>query len=141
MALSDQLSDLAAKTKQLEDTAAAAKTQNRAKLEKERDKLHTDMQSEAKKLQAGAEKSKSDARTWWADMAANAEQQRNHLHAKIEERKTERKVDKAMRDADDAENYAVNMIQTAAYCIDAAEYAVADAVIARANADDLVTTS
>jgi hypothetical protein len=141
MALSDQLSDLAGKTKQLEDTAAAAKTQNRAKLEKERDKLHTDMESEAKKLQAGADKSKTEARTWWADMAAHAEQQRKDLHAKIEAQRAERKVDKAMRHADDAENYAVSMIQTAAYCIDAAEYAVADAVIARADADDLVTTS
>jgi RNA polymerase-binding transcription factor DksA len=141
MALSDQLTDLAGKTKQLEDTAAAAKAQNRAKLEKERDKLHSDMQSEAKKLQAGADKSKADAQTWWADMAARAEQQRKDLHAKIEERKSERKVDRAMHQADDAESYAASMIQAASYCIDAAEYAVADAVIARGQADDLVMAS
>ena len=141
MALSDQLSALAGKTKELEDTAAAAKAQNRAKLEKDREKLHSDMETEAKKLQSGAEKSKSEARTWWADMAARAEQQRMDLHSKIEERKTERKVDKAIRNADDAENYAITMIQAAAYCIDAAEYAVADAVVARGQADDLVTAS
>jgi RNA polymerase-binding transcription factor DksA len=141
MALSDQLSDLAGKTKQLEDTAAAANAQNRAKLEKEREKLHSNMQSEAKKLQSGIGKSKAEARTWWAEMAARAEQQRNDLHAKIEDRKAERKVDKALGHADDAETYAANMIMAAAYCIDAADYAVADAVIARAEADDLVMAS
>jgi hypothetical protein len=139
MALSDQLTDLAHRTRQLEDTASAAEAQNRAKLEKERDKLHSEMQTEAKQIQSKAKEGKSDAQTWWAGVTVQAEKQRNDLHQKIEERKAERKVDKAMRHADDAESYAVNMIQVAAYCIDAAEYAVADAVIARSQADDLVT--
>jgi hypothetical protein len=140
MALSDQLTDLAGKTKHLEDTAAAAETQNRAKLEKEREKLHTEMQSEAKKIQTTAGDAKAQGQTWWVEMAAHAEKQRKDLHAKIEERKAEHKVDKAMRHADEAENYAINMIQVARYCIDAAEYAVADAVIARTDADNLVST-
>jgi hypothetical protein len=138
VALSDQLQDLADRTKRLEDTAAAAKAQNRAKLEKDREQLHTTMQSEAKKVQASGDKTKGDFQAWWAGMAANAEQQRNDMHDKIEQHKAERKVDKAVRHADDAENYAVDLIEVAAYCVDAADYAVADAVIARADADELV---
>jgi hypothetical protein len=138
MALSDQLTDLAHRTKQLEDTAAAAQAQNRAKLEKERDKLHADMQSEAQKLQSRAAKTKSETQTWWAGVAAHAEAQRTEIHDKIEQRKAEREMDKAMGEADDAEDYAADMIEVAAYYIDAAEYAVADAVIARSQADELV---
>jgi hypothetical protein len=138
MALSEQLQDLADRTKRLEETAAAADAQNRAKLEKDREQLHTTMQSEAKKLQARGDQTKGDFQAWWAGMAAKAEQQRKDMHDKIEQHKTERKVDKAVRHADDAENYAVDLIQVAAYCIDSADYAVADAVIARAEADDLV---
>jgi hypothetical protein len=47
-------------------------------------------------------------------------------------------VDKAVRNADDAEAYAMEMIQVACYCVDTAEYAVADAVIARSDAHDLI---
>jgi len=36
MALSDQLTDLAGRTKQLEESAAAAKEKNRTKLEQDR---------------------------------------------------------------------------------------------------------
>jgi hypothetical protein len=138
MALSDDLTDLAGRTKHLEDTAAAVESQNKVKLEKEREKLHGEMQTEAKKIESSATDADTKTKAWWAEMTARAEKQRKDLHSKIDERKAERKVDKAMRHADDAENYAVNMIQVARYCIDAAEYAVTDAAIARTEADDLV---
>ena len=140
MALSDQLSDLADRTKQLENTAAAAEAQNRTKLEKDRDKLHAQMQTEAKKIQSDASNAKSETRSWWADMTAKAEKQRNDLKAKIEQKKAEHNVDKAMQRADDAEGYAVDMISYAAYWIDSAEYAVVDAVIARSEADEMVAS-
>src|SRR5690349_21139867 len=104
MALSDQLTDLAAKTKQLETTAAAAEQQDRAKLENDREKLHKHMRMEATKVQSSAADAKTKTMNWWADLTARAEEQRNELHDKIEERKSERKVDKAMRNADDAES-------------------------------------
>src|SRR5262249_39313217 len=121
MALSDQLTDLAGRTKRLEDTAKAAETQNRQKPRKERDQPPPKMQKEAKDLQKSAGTKKAEAQSWWADMTANVEQQRAKLHADIEKRKAERKLDNANRNADDAEQYAEGMISLAAYVIDAAE--------------------
>jgi hypothetical protein len=54
MALSDQLEDLATRTKHLEDTAKAADEKNRASLEQERERLHSNVQTEAQQLQASA---------------------------------------------------------------------------------------
>jgi len=66
------------------------------------------------------------------------EQRRAELRAKVEERHAERKVEQAQRNADDAEDYASGLVLMAAYVIDAAEYAVVDATIARSEADALV---
>jgi len=138
MALSDQLTDLAARTKQLEDAAAAADAKNRAMLEQEREKLHSNMQKEAKDLQSTADRAGAEAHSWWADVTARMEQRRAELRAKVEERHAERKVEQAQRNADDAEDYASGLVSMAAYVIDAAEYAVVDATIARSEADALV---
>jgi hypothetical protein len=138
MALSDQLTDLAGRTKRLEDTAAAAEAQNKTKLEQEREKLHTATATEAKKLKTSADKAGSGAQTWWADTANRVEERRAELRAKIDERKAERKVDRAKRNANDAEHYASDLVSLAAYVLDATEYAIVDAAIARAEADALV---
>jgi hypothetical protein len=63
---------------------------------------------------------------------------RAELRAKIDERHAERKVEQAQRNAADAEAYASGLVSMAAYVIDAAEYAVVDATIARSEADALV---
>src|SRR5205823_8172202 len=52
MALSDQLTDLAQRTKHLEDAAAAARARNRAMLEDQQEKLHSQMSAEAQHLES-----------------------------------------------------------------------------------------
>ncbi|SRR6266704_488990 len=138
MALSDRLMDLATRTKNLEDAAAATKARNRAKLEQQREALHSKMTTEAKGIQSSAGKAEADARSWWNDTTVRFEQRRAELRTKMDEQRTERKVERAKNNADDAEDYASDMVTWAAYAIDAAEYAVIDAAIARSEADELV---
>jgi len=141
MALSDQLTDLAGRTKQLEASASAAREKNRVKLVQDREKLHSTVQKDAQSARSSAEAAKSELASWWADTTEKLEQQRTAMRAKIDLRRTERKVDKAERNASDAEDYAADMVSIAAYAIDAAEYAVVDAAIARGEADDLAAAS
>jgi hypothetical protein len=54
MAISDQLTELAARTKRLEDTAAAAQEPDRAELEKERENLHSSIEADARKIKSDA---------------------------------------------------------------------------------------
>ena len=135
MALSDQLTDLANRTKQLEDSASAARERNGIKLEQQRDKLDAAMQKQAEKIKTDAQKGEAKARSWWADTTERIEERRAELHDKMEKNKLEHESKKAERDARDAEEYAANLIGIAAYVTDAAEYAVIDATIARSQAD------
>lgn len=141
MTPSDQLTDLADRTRRLEDAAAAAAARNRAMLEQEREKLHAAMEKEAKDLQSSAKATETEARSWWAETTTHIEQRRAQLRAEIDQRRAERKLEKAKRNADDAEDYAAGLVSLAAYVIDAAEYAVVDAAIARGEADELAAAN
>src|SRR5205823_12941383 len=79
MALSDQLTDLAQRTKHLEDAAAAARARNRAMLEDQQEKLHSQMSAEAQHLESSAREATTDVRSWWTDTTANIEQWRAGL--------------------------------------------------------------
>ncbi len=57
--------------------------------------------------------------------------------ARSDERHYEHDLKKAVRQADDAEADAADAVSLALYLYDEAEYAVIDAVVARAVADDL----
>jgi hypothetical protein len=59
------------------------------------------------------------------------------MQAKREHHKAERDLRLAVRRADDAELDAADAIEFAISVLDQAEYAVVDAAIARADADDL----
>ena len=54
MAICDQLTDLAARTRRLEDTAAATQEQDRAELEKRRENLHSAIEADARNIKSDA---------------------------------------------------------------------------------------
>ncbi len=138
MALSDQLTELAARTKKLEDAAAANKAKSQAELEQDQEKLNTKMQSQAESIQASVDKKQADARAWWTETTKRFEQRRAEGRSKMEQMKAERKLDKAQNTADYMQDVAVDYVAWAAYAVTAAEYAVTDAAIARKSADELV---
>jgi DNA repair exonuclease SbcCD ATPase subunit len=141
MALSDQLTDLAARTKKLEDTAAATRAKDRAQLEQERERLNSNMEAQAQRIQSSVDQAQADAQGWWTDTTRRFEQRRADVRATIDQQKAERKLDRAQHNADDWEQYAADTVSWAAYAVDAAEYAVIEAAIARKAADDLVAGS
>ncbi len=138
MALSDQLTELAARTKKLEDTAAANKAKSQAELEQEQEKLNAKMRSQAESMQASMDKKQADARSWWTETTKRFEQRRAEGRMKMEQMKAERKLEKAENTADYMQGIAADYVAWAVYAVDAAEYAVTDAAIARKSADELV---
>jgi hypothetical protein len=141
MALSDQLTDLAARTKELEDATAANKAKSQAQLEQEREKLNAKMQAQAQKMQSSVDKTQADAQAWWTETTKRFEQRRAEVRTKMDQQKAERKLDRSQHNADHMENIAADYVAWAAYAVDAATYAVTDAAIARKEADELATTS
>lgn len=141
MALSDQLTELAARTKKLEDAAAANKAKSQAQLEQEREKLNAKMQAQAQKIQSSVDKTQAGAQAWWTETTKRFEQRRAEVRTKMDQQKAERKLDRAQHNADHMENIAADYVAWAAYAVDAAQYAVTDAAIARKQADELVTAS
>src|SRR6266545_3765594 len=75
MALSDQLTDLAARTRDLEEAAAATRAKNRVKLEDQREKLHSKIKTEAQSILSTAGKAETGARSWLTDTTTRLEQQ------------------------------------------------------------------
>ncbi len=139
MALSDQLTDLAVRTKKLEDAAAANRAKNRAQLEEDLNTLNAKMEAQSQKIQSSFDKSQADAQAWWTETTKRFEQKRAEMKAKMGEQKAEMKVDRAQHNADRMETIAADYVAWAAYAVDCAEYAVIDAAIARKEADELVT--
>lgn len=138
MALSDQLTELAARTKKLEDATAANKAKSQAQLEQEQEQLNAKMYAQAQKIQSSVDKDQADAQAWWIETTKRFEQRRAEVRTKMDQHKTERKLDRAQHNADHMENIAADYVAWAAYAVDAAQYAVTDAAIARKEADELV---
>jgi hypothetical protein len=136
-ALSEQLSDLAARSKKTEDVVAAARENNRAKLESQRDRLKNAIADGDAKAQARAAAAETKRQQWWSDTRSSVDARFTAMHAEADLRRTEKDVKKAERHAEQAEQDAADAIDWALFVLDQAEYAAIDAVMARAEADDL----
>jgi hypothetical protein len=136
-ALSEQLTDLAARSKTIEDVAGAAQDKNRARLESQRDSLKSSIAAGNAKARERAEAGEAKTQQWWNDTRASVDARFAAMRAEADERRTEKDIKKAERHAEQAEQDAADAIDWALYVLDQAEYSVIDAVIARADADDL----
>lgn len=123
--LSQVLSDLAVRTKKIEDSAVALRDKNRTELQKRRDELESTIGSDLNAFETGVADKKDAAQNWWRDLKATSDE-------KIETLKSRRKERKAERAAEDAEAAAA----LALYFLDVAEWAAVEAELAQAEADD-----
>ncbi len=135
--LSDQLTDLAARAKSTEDVLAAAQERNRARLESQRDELKASIAAGNAEAQQRAAADEAKTQQWWNDVRSSVDAQFATMRAEADERRTEKGIEKAERHAEQAEQDAADAIDWALFVLDQAEYSVIDAVIARADADDL----
>ena len=139
MALSDQLTKLAARAKEAEDRAVAAKTKARAELEQDVHSAREAAQAQADQMRETAEANKGKVSDWWNDVQRTWNQHIGAVRQNIDSKKAEIDLDKAESRADDAEADALFAIDYAYSAIDEAEYAVLDATLARMEADELET--
>jgi hypothetical protein len=137
MALSDQLTKLAAKAKEAEDRAAAAKTKAKAELEQDVKAARESAQAQADQLHKNAQTDKEILSAWWDDMQRSWHQHLDAVRKHVDERRATHDLKTAQRNADSAEEDAAFAIDYAYGAIEEAEYAVLDATLARMDADEL----
>jgi hypothetical protein len=136
-ALSEQLSDLAARAKQAEDTAAAARDKNMAALQARGEKLQAALDASRRQAEQDVKAADKEVESWWAETRAKINARFDDLRAANAAKRAELDLRMAQNRADDLELDAADAIDFATYTLDQAEYAVVDAVTARAQADEL----
>jgi hypothetical protein len=138
MALSDQLTGLAKRAKQLEDHAAAAKQKNKAELERDVKDARESAQSRADALRTGAATAKSEVSAWWDNVGRSWNDHVATVRKNIDGRRAAHDLAGAQRAAGQADDDAAYAIDYAFAAIDEAEYAVLDAQLAHLEVDELV---
>lgn len=141
MALSDELTKLAARAKEAETRTAAARDEARADLEREVASARAGAQEQAEKLRQAAEEGKAEVSGWWTDVQKSWNAQVARVREDVEGTKEKHDVHMARARADDAEGYASFAIDLAYSAVVEAEYATLDAVLARKEADQLAAES
>jgi hypothetical protein len=137
MTLSDQLSKLAVRTKELEDRAAAANKKAKTDLEHDVATARDESKANAEKLRDSMDADAAEVSAWWTDLGRSWDEHVAKMRDHIDQKKDEHDVKAAQRDADDAYAYASYVIDYTFAAIDEAEYAVLDATLAQMDADEL----
>ena len=137
MALSDQLTNLAARAKELEDRAAQAKGKQKADLELDVKHARDSAQAQADSLRKHAEERKDKLSAWWHKLQQEWNGQMESIRRAFEKDKLEHDAKKAKRIAESADEDAEFAVDFAYAAIEEAEYAVLDAQLAHVQADEL----
>jgi hypothetical protein len=135
--VSDQLSKLAARAKDAEDHAAAAKSKAKAELEQDFKTARESAKAQADQLSKAAEANKGKLSAWWDSLQRSWHEHIAEMRQNIDEKRDTHDLAAAQREADSAEDDAAFAIDYAYAAIEEAEYAVLDATLARMNADGL----
>ena len=135
--LSAALLELASRVTRVEDSAAAVETKNRAKLQARREELQAAIDESHIELAATATQAKEATRGKWAEVKTSIDRRVDQMRSEFAKRRAEITEDRAERAAEDSEYDAVVAVNLAAYCLDAAEWAVVQAELARGEADQL----
>jgi hypothetical protein len=131
------MAELSAHAKEAEGDAAAARTEERAKVQVRIDKLQADASARRAQVDASAAAAKDAVTGRWTAMHTQVKTGIDGIKADIDAKKREADKGRAERKADHAEDNAAAAIAFAYDAIDYAESAVLDAVIARSDADSL----
>ena len=141
MALSDQLTKLSARAKELEDRAAAAKSKGKADLEQDVKEARESAQGQADDLRKSAEAGKDKISVWWDDVQRSWNENIAAIRKNVDDRRAAHDSKAAQRAADSADEDAAFAIDYAYAAIEEAEYAVLDADLAHMEADEFAAKS
>ena len=131
MALSDQLTELAARAKEAEDRAAAARDKSKAGLHEDVETARASAQERAKKLRESADANKNKLSVWWYDLQRTWNEHVAKIRDDIDSKRAEHDEDRAERRAEHRADDAMFAVDFAYTAIEEAEYAVLDAELAR----------
>ena len=143
---SELLTELSQKAKAAEDDAADVKSRNRAKLEARRNEIEASLDEDAAELDAESAEDEAEldaeaaeaAESWrqiQSNLRAGFKEKKAAIKAEIDAQKAARDAKRAAKRANRSEAEADIAVQIALGAIEQAEYAVLDAVLARADAD------
>ena len=135
--LSEQLDDLGDGAKKTEDFVTAARAKNRVFLDQAHESLKTTIANGEARIDADAAAAQDRARSWWNDTRQSIHARLAQVRAERDDHQAARDVKKAERRAEDAEQDAAYAVDFALAMLDEAEYALADAALARIDADEL----
>lgn len=137
MALSDQLSRLSARVKELEDRAAAAQQKARTDLEQDVEKAKQASKANAAALRESVDSEAVEVSAWWTDMSRSWDDHVTKVRKHIDEKKAEHDLKSAKRYAEDTNAYASYLIDYCYAAVEEAEYAVLDAALAEMDYEQL----
>jgi hypothetical protein len=137
MALSDQLSKLSARTKELEDRAEAASHKAHSDLQKEVAAARDASKANAEALRESVDSGVAEVSAWWTDIGRAWDTHLATMRKQLDQRKADHDLGLAKRDADDAYAYASYLIDYCYAAVEEAEYAVLDATLAQMDYDEL----
>jgi hypothetical protein len=135
--MSEQLSRLAARTKQLEDRAAAAHQKARADLEHDVAAARDESKANAEALRESVEADAAEVSAWWTDLGRSWDEHIAKMRVRIDKRAAEHDLKAAQRAAEEASAYASYVIDYTFAAVEEAEYAVLDATLAQMEANEL----
>jgi len=141
MAFSDQLTKLAARTREFEHRAAAAKAQSKVDLEQEVKNARESAQEQADALHARREKTKGEISEWWAKLGRDWRTQTASIRREVDKCRAAHDLEHAQHVADRADDDAAFAIDYAYAALLEAEYAVLDACLAHKEVDELSQAS
>jgi hypothetical protein len=131
------LAELSQKAKEAEDYAAEVKNRNRAKLEARRNQIEASLDQTGPQMDIAQAEAAANWRQIQNNLRAGFQEKKASIKAEIDAQKAARDAKRATNRADRAEAEADIAVQIAVDAIEQAEYTVLDAVLARAEADEL----
>ncbi|MCW3008807.1 MAG: hypothetical protein JWP17_3433 [Solirubrobacterales bacterium] len=141
MSAADRFSELRQQVNQAESNIKAAASEDSAKLTAKADEARKAADEHAAQFAATAQDTSKQAEAHWNELQSSWDQHTQRIRQRIAEKKAEHDAASAQRDAEWAENDAVNAVDFALVTVQEAEYAVLDAAVARANADAMASSS
>jgi hypothetical protein len=137
MAISDQLSKLAARTKVLEDRAAAARQEARTDLQHDVAAAREASNANAVALGKAVDEDEAEVSAWWTGVGRSWDEHIAQVRERVDQKKEQHDLKAARRDAEEATEYASYLLDYTYAAVEEAEYAVLDATLAQREADEL----
>ena len=136
MALSDDLTKLAARAKKAESRVADAQEEARAKLQNEVQSTRDSLDKQTDQLRQTAEANRGKVAQWWNEVQKSWDDQIASIRREIEAKKAKHDLHATQRRAAGADEDAKFAIDLAYWAVEEAEWAALDATLAQMEADE-----